>query len=689
MDTLIDAGGGRALTVDELAYHVSQELSKAHGSRQSEQMNARTKGLDYYYNRRPKKPAKPRSGVRSTDIPDVCDALMAEILPMFSGRSDLAYFDPLNVDDKQKAREESDAVNYIFFEECDGKRFIHDMLQDGLLQRNATANVEIVEDFKTEYKELASVSQEALTQYMNNHAANKPDEALEIMGQDRNPDESLNVSLRRTWVERKMQLTAHAPENTFVCSDQDSLNLDNARFVAFRVTPTRGELVELGVPYKTAYEEIPAYNYSRDMDSIARERAHGQQYARASHPSGEQTECYRCFYQIDTDGDGIEELHEILYAENKKILSDRIIDESNLACFSPWPVAHTWVGTSLVDKLEEIVNAKTVFLRQTVDNLIRVNNARLICVKGKVDPSSVTTADPLAPIWTQSQGDVQALAFPGAGDAGFKMLGYFDQQRRERVGSALDVQSLGAQNNVVQSDSAHGVERMMSALEKQSANIAGHLAEMLEDVFVKIHRLLRVSDYGPFAYTAVAEHVSLVDQQQMETRLALPNVWPERSRVRVRIGLSEHARMQLLAALETTYQKQMQLMQHAPGELVTLDNIYAVLIEQAVIAGIDVPQRFWINPASQQAQQARMQKMQQQAAMQRAQQMQQEQARQFQERYAQAALENERIKNTAKAANDVRAQRLKEIEAVDDSSQEWTQLEIDANKNLSETGRYK
>ena len=403
MDILIPASEERAMSDDDLAHHISQELTKAHGTYESDQKHARFKGMRYYYGQLPRAPEKPRSGIRSTDIADVCDALIADILPMFSGKSSLAQFDAQNARDQYAAAEESKAVNYIFFEKCNGARFIRDMLQDGLLQRNATAQVEVVEDLKTETREYGPVTEQELALYMQNHVATRPNEALEVIGgTDYQDDGTVNqgdtstVTLRRTWVERTLEVTAHAPENVFVCADHDSLDLSDARFVAFRVTPTRSDLVELGVPYDIAYNELPAYAQSRDYDKIARDRVSDTTAVRASHKSGEQVECYRCFYHIDVDGDGIAELHEVLYSRSKHILSDEIIDYSGLACFSPWPIAHKWVGTGIVDKLESIVEGKTVFLRQTIDNLIRVNNQRLVCVEGKEDPSSVENSDPLA-----------------------------------------------------------------------------------------------------------------------------------------------------------------------------------------------------------------------------------------------------------------------------------------------------
>ena len=203
--------------------------------------------------------------------------------------------------------------------------------------------------------------------------------------------------------------------------------------------------------------------------------------------------------------------------------------------------------------------------------------------------------------------------------------------------------------------------------------IANNLSQTLKEVFRCMHYLLRESDYGQFVYA--------VDGQM---QMADPKLWPERTRVCVKLGFSEGQKMQRLSALEATYQKQKEVLQLAPNQLTGLQNIYATLIEQATVAGLDVPERFWINPASPQAQQAAQQQQMQQRQMAMAQQQVQERSMRVQEVIA----ENERLKAQLKAANDARKQRLEEITAVDESAQAWTELEIDAQKDLGDEGRF-
>ncbi len=660
----------------DFAHYIARELNKTHGLIESNVKSYRYKGMRYYYRELPLAPEKPRSGIRSTDIPDVNDAMLAEILPMFNRTDSLCQLTPLHSGDKRQAAEESKALNYIFFEMCDGETVIHDLLMDGLLQRNATPQCEVLEDFKTEFEDFGPADERALSLRMQEHLQRRPNETLEVVGRDERQDGTSIYKLRRTWAARELKVMVHPPENVYVCTDHDELSLKNARFVALLVTPTRSDLVELGVDYNTAYNELPAYTRQRDYDAVARHRQTDQQIMRAAHKSGELVECYRCFYRIDTDGDGVAELHDVLFSKPNHILDDTIVNESYLSSFSPWSVPHNWSGTGLVDKLEEIVNAKTTFLRETVDNVIRANNHRLECVKGKVDPASVQSTDPLAPIWVTEQGAAQPIQFNNVGEVGYRMLDYLDKIRREQVGSTLDLQT--SQSMAVPGDTAHGVERTMTTLEKQSALVAVELKKTLESVFRDMHELLRKSDYGEFVY--MSEGTPMV---------ATPSQWPERTRVCVQLGLSEGQKIQMLTALESVFQKQMQLMQQANGTLVTQSNVHETLIRQATVAGLNNPESLWTDPQSPQAMQAAQQQQMQAMQAAQAQQAAQERAMQLQEQLARATAENERMKTQLDAMIKNRKQRLDEIKAVDDSAQGWTDLEIQADKDLGNEGRFK
>ena len=128
--------------------------------------------------------------------------------------------------------------------------------------------------------------------------------------------------------------------------------------------------------------------------------------------------------------------------------------------------------------------------------------------------------------------------------------------------------------------------------------------------------------------------------------------------------------------------------------LVNYQNVYTTLIEFMNVAGIQDPARFFIDPSSPQAQQAAASAAQRRAQAQQQQIEMQDRTLQLQGQLAQMTAENERLKVLARAQADkdkhqlnVRKQRVAEIQAVDESAQGWTDLEIAANRDLGPRGR--
>ena len=103
----------RPMTEDDLATLVSQEivntLGSSNGTNDSELNRSWELSLDYYYARPRGDEVEGRSAVISTDLADMVEQTLAQILPAFD-KVDLCTFEG---PDAKQMRMESDAVNYI------------------------------------------------------------------------------------------------------------------------------------------------------------------------------------------------------------------------------------------------------------------------------------------------------------------------------------------------------------------------------------------------------------------------------------------------------------------------------------------------------------------------------------------------------------------------------------------------
>jgi hypothetical protein len=146
--------------------------------------------------------------------------------------------------------------------------------------------------------------------------------------------------------------------------------------------------------------------------------------------------------------------------------------------------------------------------------------------------------------------------------------------------------------------------------------VARNLAEtLIKGVYAKMHRLLK-------------KHWPGVIQARTGGRWLqqVPQTWPERDEVAVQVGMTTGERMRMMQLLGQVLQQQLQALQAGQdGVLVGLPQLYNTLIDFARAGGLQAPEQYWVDPASEPSQQAAQQKAQaaQQQAMQQAQQAQQ------------------------------------------------------------------
>lgn len=151
----------------------------------------------------------------------------------------------------------------------------------------------------------------------------------------------------------------------------------------------------------------------------------------------------------------------------------------------------------------------------------------------------------------------------------------------------------------------------MSAREALANLIADTIgATLVKQLFQIIHHNLREFFTGPEDWHVGASQFVTADTAN----------WPHRNKVRVTAGMSEHQRQSLRAVLESHLLQQEKLWQAGmDGVLVDLQTYHDTLVDWSKAGGIMSPRRHWVDPRSDEAQQA-MQQKQQQAQAEQAQQ---------------------------------------------------------------------
>ena len=110
-------------------------------------------------------------------------------------------------------------------------------------------------------------------------------------------------------------------------------------------------------------------------------------------PSMQEVEVYECYIRADMDGDGIAEMHRVIYA-GKKIMEQAETDYVPFHSICPIPIPHKFYGLSIADKVMDLQLQKSTITRQMLDNLYLTNNARVGAVEGRVNIEDLLSVTP-------------------------------------------------------------------------------------------------------------------------------------------------------------------------------------------------------------------------------------------------------------------------------------------------------
>lgn len=211
-------------------------------------------------------------------------------------------------------------------------------------------------------------------------------------------------------------------------------------------------------------------------------------------------------------------------------------------------------------------------------------------------------------------------------------LNYLDQVRTDRAGASLDMQS---QQASIPTDTAHGVERQISAKEMMAAQITRNLCEtLIRSLFLLVHKSLK--EYFPDSAPVPLLVKQQMEQQQQQaqqqaqqasqemapdmaqpapptqapTEIA-PGGWSERDNVIITTGLSQGEKLKQQQAYGAVINFHQTMKSGGDnGVIVSPGAEYEAYIEFCRAAGIQSPQRFFLNPASPQSQQTQTQNAQ-------------------------------------------------------------------------------
>lgn len=555
-----------------------RELARAEGTPGDALSANRKAALDYYWARPRGDEVAGRSKVISTDVADMVNAVLADIVPMISTDA-VMEFEAESPEDMQAAAAESRAVNRVLMDDNDGFIEIQEAAKDALLLKNGCLRLlvdDIEEVERHPWPEEASAEERA--------AVLMPRTA----GETRERDGS-ELVIRRS---RRLFRVEAIPIERISYQAGYSGRLQDIRFFAEEMEKTRSDLVAMGIDRGVVDTLSPdgVAQGARLSRAEGGGRGQGALPVRAETRDQDPITCHQCYVMTDQDGDGISERWRVLVAGETVLEAERV-EVLPYALGTPFLNPHQVTGESLFDHLRQSQDTKTKLRRGLLDNIEVCNRGRFA-----YDPSNVNEEDVLtlsSGIRARNPGmALVAIPVVDATSGILAGLNYEDQARTERGGAALDMQRPDRQ---VVSETAWGTERQMAVREQLASMMARNLAEtLIRETGLLLHGFLRRYSQGPMLVTV-----------QGQGQWIDPRDWPARTRLNVKPGMSPGQRGHLQTALQLTMQAQVQAMQSGlGGVLADASTLYRTMIDYLRLAGDETPERRWIDPESPQARQA-------------------------------------------------------------------------------------
>ena len=629
---------------DDIKAIISNEMSNCSGD---EWVDRKRLAMAYYNGHEPRPSGiKGRSEVVSTDVSDAVEWLIPNIIESLSGKS--VKFMPMSAQDEDQADLETDFTHFVFSEENNGFLNLYEATKDALLTGVGVLKIfydDAPERVVERYSGLSEPQLQALL----------ADPMIEVTEIERSETDGTAVTAARITRQGRVMVEAVPAEEFRVNDDADSLDLTDARFVAHTTRRTASDLLRAGYDPDVIADAQQGY-----LDRTVGDETHSGLDIDESQKLIVVTEA---FLSMDINEDGISELCKVTCIGESEI--DAILDieeivEIPFVAMSATPMPHQFLGLSVFERLKQVQDIKTAVLRSTLDSFYQSVNRIKVVHEGQVNIDDLLVNRPGGIIRAKGHNAVTELGGTFFGGEALQLLQYADVQKEARVGVSPD---MAGQSNLVNNESAHGVERMMSAKEMLVNLMVRSIAETgVRPAYKMIRDLMVRFQNGMVPYKFKGNWMN-VD----------PSTWGERSRMMVTVGAGAGDSQKKLMALQTLFQTQMQFKQMPDNVMVDTKQLFNSLDDMVELADLGEAEKYFMNPDTQEgqmfaqnkaqqdqaAQQEMMQKEQMQIQMQQQALQAQQTVAQAEMQKAQATMQNGQLKEQINA---IEAQHKQEIE---------------------------
>ena len=594
----------------QLSTIVSSEITDALNHFDSEYSQERIRAMDFYMGEPLGNEVEGRSSVVSTEVADTVEAIMPNLMRVFTANDKYVRFNARTSEDVEKAEQVSDYVNYIINHDNEGYKVLYNWFKDALLFRLGVVKYFYEEQEEVDEEEYNELSEDELAMLLAN-----PD--VEVIEQNETVTESYmdeagelvplastyDLSVRVTKRSGKIKIVNVPPEEFLV--NRRATSLEDAYFVCHRTTMTVSDLVAMGYDR----DEVEAHAGISDLD-VDEERTNRFQDTEAvtgtdaADPTLREVVYYECIAKIDYDGDGIAERRRIcaIGSNGSHILHNEPFDHVPFAVVSPILMPHRLIGRSIYDMTEDLQVIKSTLLRQYLDSVYTSTLPRMGVVEGQVNIDDVLDGTAGGIIRMRQPGMVQPFSGSPVGGEVRPLMDYLDQIKEQRTGMSKASQGLDA--NALQSTTASAISATVRGAQVKLESYARTMAETgMKSLFKGILHLVTKYDNKP-RVVRLRNNFVPID----------PREWTSEFDVVVQVGLGTADDEQKIAFLTQIAGKQEQILMQmgVNNPVVSMGQYVNTLRSIAEIGGFKDADQFFNSP--QQIQMLEQQMMQGQQA---------------------------------------------------------------------------
>ena len=604
-----------------------------------------------------------RSRIVATKVRDTIRQIKPSLMRVFLSNDQFVQFVPGSAQDVDAAETATKFVHSQFSEK-NGYRVVSDVFHDALLKKAGVVKVywdEYAKQTTHEYTNLTEQEFMLLAQEDDvdvvQHSVTYEVEMDEMGAEVQIPFHDAKIV--RTKTEGTLRVDSVPPEEFFV--DRNAKSIDDFYICGHRTEMRAGDLIAMGYDpdIVLSLSGISDHDTMAEAEDFERRGYEQEEDEDIRDPSMRKVAVTEAYMRMDVDGTGTAQLHKITMGGGQyQLLDYEACDEVPFAIFESDPEPHAFFGRSIADLIVEDQDASTAILRGVLDNIAMTNNPRLAMVEGQVNIDDLLNNEIGGIVRLKDQTAIQQLQVPFAAGQVLGAAQYYDQIIESKTG--ISRASMGLDPDALQAQTATAARLTASAAAGHIEVIARNLAEGgMTRMFKLMLKLL--AENSP-------------EEQMMRLSGGMfapidPRSWNTDMMISVHVGLGTGKEDERLAALQATFQTQLQFYQTGgPNNgIVSMTNIRNTLADILALAGVRNSDRYY-QPMTPEIE-AQLIQMQQQAMMAAAQGQQDQQA--------QALVQAETIRAQAKAQSDMAKIQLDAQKALAQDDRERDKMDQD------------